>query len=381
MSSKLYLPGLTPLRFFAASLVVLDHGNYQLEKFGFDSSGLLLFNRGFEAVTFFFVLSGFLITYLLIREVEDTKTINVTTFYLKRVKRIWPLYFIVIIAGLILYNLILPATNIDFEVDYKVGQVIPLFIFFMANLAYSFFNMGGALAITWSIGIEEQFYLVWAPMVKKYFHRLLPILVSIYSFWALVHLFNDLKIFDLSYSWRTFIGTMQFHCMALGGIGAYYAYYYKEKLTGFVWFSKRSFQIALLVFLISLFAIWNWHLPRFVVMQILPLLFLWLIVDTSINPKPLLNLEINILHRLGEVSYGIYMLHYFSVYLVIFVLSRYFHELYSPLMNILYYLAIFGITIFTANISFKYLELPFLKIKFNEEQIRSWFKVARPKSY
>lgn len=59
-----------------------------------------LFRNGGHAVTFFFVLSGFLITYLLLKERERMGTIKVKKFYLKRVLRIWPLYFLLIFIGL-----------------------------------------------------------------------------------------------------------------------------------------------------------------------------------------------------------------------------------------------------------------------------------------
>lgn len=84
------------LRFVAAFLVVLhhaeslrkDHRLFHLKDFG-------LFQNGANAVTFFFVLSGFLITYLLLKEQGKTATISIKHFYLKRVLRIWPFLFFV----------------------------------------------------------------------------------------------------------------------------------------------------------------------------------------------------------------------------------------------------------------------------------------------
>ena len=89
-----YFKGLNALRFFAATLVVLMHmksnlGNSALPTF----PDIGLFSKGLIAVSFFFVLSGFLITYLLYVEYEKTNTISVKAFYLRRIFRIWPLYF------------------------------------------------------------------------------------------------------------------------------------------------------------------------------------------------------------------------------------------------------------------------------------------------
>lgn len=97
-----HFKGLNTLRFIAASLVVLHHSatigrKYEL----FNIENFSLFRNGANAVSFFFVLSGFLITYLLLKEKKQTKTISIKSFYLRRVKRIWPLYFLLIFIGTI----------------------------------------------------------------------------------------------------------------------------------------------------------------------------------------------------------------------------------------------------------------------------------------
>ena len=85
------------LRFFAALFVVLGHIEVIKERFGLPSfySNSFLTNSGPLAVTFFFVLSGFLITYLLILEKQKNestgKKLNILHFYKKRILRIWPL--------------------------------------------------------------------------------------------------------------------------------------------------------------------------------------------------------------------------------------------------------------------------------------------------
>lgn len=70
---------------------------------------VLFLYLGGLAVTFFFVLSGFLITYLLLIERDTKGTINIKNFYLRRVLRIWPVYYVIFVIGfLILPRLILP---------------------------------------------------------------------------------------------------------------------------------------------------------------------------------------------------------------------------------------------------------------------------------
>src|SRR3989304_1319871 len=93
----------TPLRFIAAYLVVIFHVEETRKMFGLPNlTRFSLFTNGPLAVTFFFVLSGFLITYLLLRESEQSHRIDVARFYLRRILRIWPLYFLIVFVGLVL---------------------------------------------------------------------------------------------------------------------------------------------------------------------------------------------------------------------------------------------------------------------------------------
>ena len=81
-----YFKGLNSLRFFAAYLVVIHHAEQIRMKYGlFHLKEYSLFNNGGIAVTFFFVLSGFLISYLLLKERNTTNTIAVKNFYYRRI--------------------------------------------------------------------------------------------------------------------------------------------------------------------------------------------------------------------------------------------------------------------------------------------------------
>ena len=98
-------PGLSALRALAALFVVIGHIplNQAAARIPSPSWGAFFF-RGQPAVLFFFTLSGFLITYLLLAEHEATGTISVRSFYIRRALRIWPLYFSVVAFGLLFYN-------------------------------------------------------------------------------------------------------------------------------------------------------------------------------------------------------------------------------------------------------------------------------------
>src|SRR6186713_361533 len=125
-----WLPGLNALRFFTASLVVFMHVHSGQGMLGLPQlpAWPILFQRLY-AVSFFFVLSGFLITYLLLKEHEHTGTISIKSFYLRRAFRIWPLYFITIGIGMFFYWKLVPALGLNFESSYPKGLALFLFLF------------------------------------------------------------------------------------------------------------------------------------------------------------------------------------------------------------------------------------------------------------
>src|SRR4051794_24658331 len=104
-----YLPGLHTIRFFAAAFVIVQHGHAALVDLRvLVDSGAVAVHRGIDAVELFFTLSGFLITYLLIKEMQKTGTVNVQRFYIRRILRIWPLYFVCLAGGLFVLGIAVP---------------------------------------------------------------------------------------------------------------------------------------------------------------------------------------------------------------------------------------------------------------------------------
>src|SRR5258706_4011675 len=125
--SALYFKGLNGVRAIAALIVVLSHIDQfsdvlQIKKPGFLGNGM-----GGYAVDMFFVLSGFLITYLLFLEKEKTEHISLKKFYLRRIFRIWPLYyFALFVAILLIYFDVIPMIK---DLPISIG----LYSFLLAN--------------------------------------------------------------------------------------------------------------------------------------------------------------------------------------------------------------------------------------------------------
>jgi peptidoglycan/LPS O-acetylase OafA/YrhL len=113
-------------------------------------AGIEVLDRGFLGVDFFFVLSGFLITTLLLRERRRTGTIALRGFYLKRALRILPVYLFVV--GFV------SAIYILAKGEGQYLRVLPYYLLFLNNFLTEHIPM---LEITWSLAVEEHFYAVW----------------------------------------------------------------------------------------------------------------------------------------------------------------------------------------------------------------------------
>lgn len=123
--------------------------------------------RGHLGVDLFFVISGFLIVTLLLRERSRTGTISLRAFYVRRSLRILPLYYAVLLGT---YVLALGSNSAGAR-TYREG--LPWALLYLTN----WHVVQGMLSITWSLAAEEQFYLTW-PLLQKHGGRLVvPALV------------------------------------------------------------------------------------------------------------------------------------------------------------------------------------------------------------
>ena len=147
-----FRPDLEGLRAVAVLLVLLYH------------AGVPGFGGGFVGVDVFFVLSGFLITSLLLRELHSTGTLSIAGFYARRARRLLPAAGLVLIVTLVgsvvfLSPLRIPTVSADIG---AAGLYVSNFRF--AAQANDYFAAGGTPSPVlhyWSLSVEEQFYIVW----------------------------------------------------------------------------------------------------------------------------------------------------------------------------------------------------------------------------
>jgi peptidoglycan/LPS O-acetylase OafA/YrhL len=155
--NRSHYPALDGLRGIAILLVVFYHN------FGF----INYFFFGWLGVDLFFVLSGFLITNILLKTKDSTDYLR--NFYVRRILRIFPLYYFT----LILFLLIVPSLNVNAPgLDYYVQNQVWLWTYFQ-NWLFIFHpppSSTNILTHFWSLAVEEQFYLVW-PFVLLFFKK------------------------------------------------------------------------------------------------------------------------------------------------------------------------------------------------------------------
>ena len=159
---------------------------------------------GFVGVDIFFVISGYLITGLLVREYERTGSISFTAFYGRRVRRLFPAMLVTCLFTLVGGFLLLPDERFDFLLDSTLAAFFSVSnIYFWSQVGYfdteSVFK---PLLHTWSLGVEEQFYLIW-PLVMlglmryyKAYGIVFSLLVLSASSFAINMLFIDFDIGD-----------------------------------------------------------------------------------------------------------------------------------------------------------------------------------------
>ena len=152
-----FLPSLNGIRAISIILVVGSHANRSLNfPEPFSKVWGFLFN-GELGVNVFFSLSGFLITYLLLLEEKTCNTISLKRFYIRRILRIFPVYYVLLFVYLLL-------------------QIKGIFHFslcqWVSSLTYTK-NFGCGAWVDghlWSLSVEEQFYLLW-PFIFKFFKK------------------------------------------------------------------------------------------------------------------------------------------------------------------------------------------------------------------
>jgi len=343
--APLYLRGLDGLRAIAACGVMVSHAIKELVRFPGHAPHHSL-QLGRQGVTIFFTLSGFLITYLLLEERERVDRIDLGAFYLRRILRIWPLYFVALALAMLWRG---DATG------------LVLFVLFLSNVAYVTGRYVPDTAPLWSIGIEEQFYALW-PLVVSRVRRLVPLLavmaIALPLARAIVHhvlgpgrhVANDL------------LGTFGYDAMA---VGALFAIGYRNGNARLLRLARTPWPHLAFVALVALLAANQLGFLHVFLPPLVALVTGVFIVAQVATERPLLDLELAPLRFIGRISFGVYVYHM----LVITLLARLLRD--TPLPGALVVATVCVVTIGVAALSYYVLERPFLRLKHRFERVET----------
>ena len=363
-SHAVYFPNLNGLRFIAAFMVIIYHIGQFKFIFGtnpdWETSSTALHSMGGLGVLLFFTLSGFLITYLLLEEERVTGSIDIKQFYIRRVLRIWPLYFLVFILA---YFTLTHISFFDFPGYYPgkfdAAEVCLLFVFFMSNVFLAAYGIIPYASQTWSVAVEEQFYLVWPLLLKTSRNKMLSIFMVI-GFIVFVRVALFLGVFDfLSFAGtlKVFWSLFSIDCMAIGGIMSVLLFRKSPFLKYFLNLPVFIFAVLALVLLVA-FHIEIPIVSVYLKNDLLATLFAIVILNLAANPTLKNLLEFRWLDYLGKISYGLYMFHGIAIAtsIKLLLLCNAFNDITVFMLSLL-------LTVLISHVSYRYFEGPFLKLK------------------
>ena len=169
-------------------------------------------------------------------------------------------------------------------------------------------SVGGILNPLWSIGIEEQFYLAWAPAVRRFRDRLGWLFGGVLVLSFALFLAQWLGLFGQGFGQR-FVDQLEFHFMAGGALLAWAIHRDRTRVFASPAVASRWVQLVFVGILLefTLVGLIPWGALGEELLQLA--LYPWLIANVAANPRNVLRVGNRWTEKLGVVSYGIYMLH------------------------------------------------------------------------
>jgi peptidoglycan/LPS O-acetylase OafA/YrhL len=304
---------------------------------------------GAAGVDLFFALSAFLITSLLLRERQQTGGISLHRFYVRRILRIWPLYFLLITLGVVLSHT-MARQNLPWY--YVAGYLL-----FFGNWVHAVFGQPTSICSPlWTVSIEEQFYLIWPVLMKMLGRRGMVIAGFVIFLLATVSRVGFM-LAGWSGGFIYYGSTSRCDSLALGILLALFLDRLPRLARASRWLLLAGGLTGWMVA-----SIWLNEQPgpvdmRMVLGRLMVSLAAGAILYAGLNSRsPLLRSDWVL--RMGKISYGLYMLH-LTVILIMVSLVRPTWGLQLLATKVL----AFGMTIVVALASYRWIESPFLRLK------------------
>jgi len=352
-----HLPALDAVRGIAACLVVFAHilGPLKL---------------GATGVLIFFVLSGFLITWLLLRELERTGEISIHNFYVRRTLRIFPAFYVFWVVCVVVAH----VTHASFSWAEAIAS------FFYMGDYYTAIHPSHAhqiMGITWSLGVEEKFYLLWPAiflMLRKDLAKLLRVALFLTGFiWlyrTLACIYLHLPVDYLLYSFDSRFADILLGCsfalaLKLGLLEPVLAAAVRIKAFP-LWLTAVLVSLTILEHRMSVRLFYIFALPLSTVVVAALLVQLIFKADS----RGYRWLEHPVLRFVGRISYSLYLYH--------IVVIRSVEHLFPHLRLRWAYSLMWIGSFIAAYMSYKIIEQPFLRLKSRFEKTTSASSLPQP---
>lgn len=354
-------------RFIAFIPVFLTHcfitSNHTIENSNWFKQITHFLDFGLLGLDYFFVLSSFLITRLIIDERQQFKTFSFKLFFIRRSLRIWPLYFLMVAIGFGSYYAGLINTELP-----------PLFSFasFTLNLyiAENGYNFLFFLVFLWSISVEEQFYICWGIILNtaskinaRYFQYCIPVtaflLIVLSLCYRHAHSDDELKLY-----FHTFSVTANF---GIGILLAYLSAYSNWFIPLFKKMSRKSISFLFIILLLSVCTYTIVFTNPFTILfervyfSFLFALIIAVLCYSSIIPS--LQKLFNPFDYLGKIALGLYFYHgiILTIYSKLMLQFPIAEQAWQVI--VLNPLIMLTLSIICASFSYNYFEKPILAFK------------------
>lgn len=365
-NNKIYFENLDGLRFLCFLAVFFFHSFHtdyknleSMKLYSFISEDI--FGNGNLGVNFFFVLSGFLITYLLIEEKKLNKNIHLKKFWIRRILRIWPLFYFCVFFGFIIFPYIKTLFG---QIPNETANLL-YYLTFLNN--FDIIKNGlpdsSILGILWSVAIEEQFYLVW-PIILY----LLPIKKYWVAFSSIIIISLVFRIYNSSYIMHEMHTLSCIGDMTIGAFGAWLIIekeWFKEKII-----NAKKLYIILIYIIFAIILLFRHQIINYssfiniIERPFIAVIIILIILEQTFSKNSFYKMSnFKRISKLGTITYGLYCLHFVGI-LITLNITKYFHfntELWQVL--ILETSLALIITIIISKLSYRFFESPFLSLK------------------
>ena len=302
-----YRPDIDGLRAIAVIFVILFHS--QITVFG-----IQFFRGGYIGVDIFFVISGYLITSILLKELYLKKKINFNYFYQRRIRRLIPALLAVMIFSTLIASIYLPPSRfVEFSksILYSLGFSSNFYFFFSELNYFEFEGLFLPFLHTWSLSVEEQFYILFPILLFIFFNYSKKNLFIFLIFSFLISFFlAEYGSRNLQNSTFYFLHSRMWELLA-GSILAYLKLNISKRNTSNLVYSYIP-SIGLLMIFLSLILFYDEKIRHPSFFTLLPVIGTCLIIWFGQEKRDIVSkiLSTKLFVGIGLISYSLYIWHF-----------------------------------------------------------------------